>query len=400
MRKLVLLAIAGAVGLTVEAGAQQPPTGSAAAKVAPHPAARQSAAPSTQGAAAAPGSAAVSSATAGAAPSGSQASTSAAVPAPAAARNTVAGEGRRLPAGAGGDAAPDRAAARPAAAAVPSPSVRDSAPAAAAATNLGPGSTIGAVAPPSSDLQNSQIDIAYVAPSDPKFRPIYDRLKQRQPLEELRQFLAPLRLPRKLLVRTAQCGSVTADYQPNGPATICYEYLDQLGQLAPKDRTPDGVARADVITGAFVQAMLYQTARAVFDILQVPVWGREADAADELAGYLMLQFGKDVALRTLNGTAWFFAASDHTWTGSDFSDERGTEAQRFYNYLCIAYGGDPITFASFVQKKTLPDERALRCAHEFSELRFAFGKTIAPYVDQDLLKIVLATQWLRPDDGK
>src|SRR5712692_1818831 len=48
---------------------------------------------------------------------------------------------------------------------------------------------------------NPQIDIAYVEPRDPRFRPIYDKLKQRQVLEELQSFLAPLRLPRKLQVK-------------------------------------------------------------------------------------------------------------------------------------------------------------------------------------------------------
>ena len=62
----------------------------------------------------------------------------------------------------------------------------------------------------------------------------------------------------------------------------------------------------------------------------------------------MLQFGTDTARKLLNGAAYFFEASDQTWTGSDFSDTRAPEAQRFYNYLCIAYGGDQQTFKDFV----------------------------------------------------
>ena len=43
------------------------------------------------------------------------------------------------------------------------------------------------------ELRNSQVETAYVEPKDPAFRPIYDRLKKRQVLEQLQQFLAPLR---------------------------------------------------------------------------------------------------------------------------------------------------------------------------------------------------------------
>ena len=249
------------------------------------------------------------------------------------------------------------------------------------------------------DLLNSQIEVAYVEPTNPDYRPLYDRLKKRQPLEELQQFLAPLRLPRKMLLRTAQCG---AAYQPyvGGPVTICYEYIDQIERLAPFQATPSGVKRADAITGAFVQVALHQVAEAVFNVLQIPVWGRAEDAADKLAGLIMMQFGKDVALRTLTGTAYFFEASDRTWTGSDFSDQRSTEAQRYYNYLCIAYGGDPATFGYVVKTGALPKARADGCAHEYNELIYAFDKTIMPFVDPVLMAKVRSIDWLKPDDGQ
>jgi hypothetical protein len=249
------------------------------------------------------------------------------------------------------------------------------------------------------DIANSQVEIAYVAPTNPEFVPLYERLKIRQPLEELRQFLAPLQLPRKLLVKTDQCGATYVPYD-FGPATICYEYLDQIERLAPADVSPSGVTRANAIAGAFVQVALHQVAEALYNILQAPVWGRQEDAADKLAGFIMMQFGKDVALRTLTGTTYFYEASDRTWTGVDFSDERGTEDQRFYNYLCIAYGGDPATFGNLVQDHTLPKSRADGCYHEYTELQFAFRQTILPHVDQELMAKVQSMQWLRPDDGQ
>src|SRR5438105_9607366 len=43
---------------------------------------------------------------------------------------------------------------------------------------------------------------------------IYQRLKQRQVLEELSGFLAPVRLPHTLRVRTKPCGVINAFYDP------------------------------------------------------------------------------------------------------------------------------------------------------------------------------------------
>src|SRR5579863_2143676 len=45
------------------------------------------------------------------------------------------------------------------------------------------------------ELQNEQIEIAYVEPANPDFTHYYTGLKNRHVLEELRAFLAPLKLP-------------------------------------------------------------------------------------------------------------------------------------------------------------------------------------------------------------
>jgi hypothetical protein len=246
---------------------------------------------------------------------------------------------------------------------------------------------------------NPQIEIAYVEPARPDYRPIFERLKQRQVLEELQQFLAPLLLTRKVLVKIDQCGGMTSPYKPGGPVVICYEYIAKIESLAPAEKTADGVSRANAIAGAFVEAVLHEVAHALFDVLKVPVFGREDDAADKLAAFIMLQFGKDTAVRALRGSAWFFEASNRTWTGSDFSDVSGPETQRYYNYLCMALGGDRETFTPILRDTLLKTARAVWCAKEYSDLRFAFNKTIMPHVDPDLLKTVQSMEWLKADDG-
>src|SRR5712691_11942800 len=69
------------------------------------------------------------------------------------------------------------------------------------------------------DLRNPQIEIAYVEPRSAAYRPIYERLKKRQVLEELRAFLAPLRLPRKVLAKMEQCNQPSHPYEPGGAVT-------------------------------------------------------------------------------------------------------------------------------------------------------------------------------------
>jgi hypothetical protein len=251
-------------------------------------------------------------------------------------------------------------------------------------------------------LQNPQIEIVYNIPSNAAFRPIYDRLKQRQVLEELRAFLAPLKLPRKLTVSVDQCGAATRAYKSPGPVTICYENIAQINQIATK---LDASLQPSVNAGAFILVALHELALGVFDDLQIPVWGREQDAADRLAALVMLQFGEDLALRTILGATALFTASDKTYTGSDFGNALSPDQQRYYNYLCIAYGGAPITFKSLVVPdkngdQMLPDERAVRCESEYAQVMKAFNLWVMPYVDPNLVVKVRAASWLQSGDLK
>jgi Putative metallopeptidase len=249
------------------------------------------------------------------------------------------------------------------------------------------------------DLQSSNVVIAYEPPSNPNYQGVADRLKGRQVLEELRQFMAPLRLPRPLSIKTAQCGTTNAWYEPQGGVVICYEFVDWMERLAPVDNLPTGMTRQDAIVGPFVQVVFHELGHAVFDILRVPIIGREEDAADQFAGFIMLQFGKEMARRTLLGAAYFWQAGSTNWSHIEFADVHGNPIQRSYNYLCMAYGGYPDEFQDIVDSGLLPRSRAVHCAHEYKVLKAAFVQTVYPYIDQDLLKIVQSRQWLKPDDG-
>jgi hypothetical protein len=238
------------------------------------------------------------------------------------------------------------------------------------------------------ELQNPNVEIVYKEPRTAAFKPIAERVKQRRALEQLRVFMAPLRLPRKLTINVDECGAPMREYQPQGPVVICYEVIDQIEKIAAK---ADAKVRERVLVGAF--------------ILQVPVWGRANDAADRLAAFIMVNFGEDVAMQTILGTADFFRLSGRTWTGSEFAEVNSPEAQRFFNYLCIALGGAPKTFDFLVNPKEqdeqlLPDRRAERCQGEFEQVRLAFNLRIMPYVDPDILVKVRAIRWMLPINGR
>jgi Putative metallopeptidase len=243
---------------------------------------------------------------------------------------------------------------------------------------------------------NPLVQLSYLTPRSARLKPVADHVKKWQVLEQFGQFLVPLRLPRKLAVQFDECGSFTPSYRPGGPVTVCYELVDKIEGIAAKAQ-PE--RRDLVLVGTIIQAVFHETAIAVFDVLRVPIWGRREDAADRLAGFLMVEFGPELAKRLIIGAAVFFKESGKTWTGSQFAEASAPEAQRFYNYLCMAYGSEPKTFSSFVQTESgddfaLPSSRARLCKIEFEQVRKAFDLRIMPYVDPDLLVQIRAKPWL------
>jgi Putative metallopeptidase len=258
-----------------------------------------------------------------------------------------------------------------------------------------------AVAQGTTAPENPQVEISYRPPQKREYQPMYNRLKERKVLEELRQFLAPLRLPKKLTVQIDQCGAQRRPYK-DGVATICYELIEQIERVATRLSAD---SRTSAVAGAFVQATMYEIAQAILDILDFPVWGRAGDAADRLSAFVMLSFDEELAIRTITATATFFDASKKTWTGSAFADVNSPEEQRFYNYLCIAYGGEPISFRFLVtagqnEDPILPIPRARRCRGEYEQVRKAFNLRIMPFVDPQMLVAVRSREWLLPKDVK
>jgi hypothetical protein len=256
-----------------------------------------------------------------------------------------------------------------------------------------------ATAQKSSNLRSDRIQISYVPPKNPAHEAVFRTLKERQILERFKEFLSPLRLPRPLSLKLEGCDGVSNAWYEDDAITVCYEYIEDVLSNAPPESTPAGVTRVDAIVGPTLEVFLHEVGHAVFDYLGVPILGREEDAADQFAAYLLLQLAKSDARRLLVGIAYAYSvdASKPSTKKNPFADEHGLPAQRFYNVLCMAYGADSKLFADVVEKGYLPQERAEGCEGEFEQVALAMKKLIRPYIDQARAKRVRAKRWLRFD---
>jgi hypothetical protein len=261
-----------------------------------------------------------------------------------------------------------------------------------------PGAGMAGVSVPAS-LRANRIAIQYVEPVDPAHRYVYDELKAGRIMERFRTLLSPIRLPATLTLKAAGCeGESNAWYEEEGhTVTVCYEYLDGILRNAPSDVTGAGVSRKDAIVGPLVEVVLHEVGHALFHLLEVPVFGREEDAADQLADYLLLQLDDDIAMQAVRGIGYMYAQEMRGQNPAveDFANVHGLSAQRFFNVLCLAYGKDPKLFADVVDEGYLPESRAESCEGEYRQVKYAFQKLVAPYIDRAVLRKVQPNQLLR-----
>lgn len=230
-----------------------------------------------------------------------------------------------------------------------------------------------------------RIRIDYVPPENPAHEPIYKSLKQHRVLETLQGLLSAFVLPTSLLLQVKGCDGVSNAWYEGNSVTVCYEFVADIEARAPQTTGPDGVTREDTIVGTLAQVLLHETGHALFALLKVPIFGREEDAADQFAAYIILQMHREDARRIIDGVAHMLW-NESTLRKVDrdaFSNIHGLPAQRFFNLVCMAYGAHTWYYADIVKKGLLPEERAESCKSEYRQVAYAMDTLISPHIDAD-----------------
>jgi hypothetical protein len=256
------------------------------------------------------------------------------------------------------------------------------------------------------EARTNRIKVEYVRPTNPAHEKIYELLKSRGALEKLQQIFAPFKLPLDLPIKTAGCdGDANAWYErpeKKPSITVCYEYVAAF--KLTNETTPAGITPSDAIAGQFFYVAAHEMGHAVFDLADVPIFGRLEDAADQFAAYIMLQFGKGQARALIGGAAYSYrddiADKKVSAPLKAFSSNHGAPQARFYNLLCLAYGADQKVFGDLIEKGYLPEDRAKGCKREYSEVAYAFKHLIRSHVDAEMAKRVLEADWLPKNEAK
>ena len=125
--------------------------------------------------------------------------------------------------------------------------------------------------------------------------------------------------------------------------------------------------------------LMHEMGHLLISELQLPVLGREEDAADQLGfmGLFLLQQEQhrdDFYAKLMDVADYWrleWQSAERSGTEIPVWDSHALDAQRFYNIACLAYGSDPDRLDWVLEVSGLPVERALYCPEEYAQASHA-----------------------------
>src|SRR3954447_4721512 len=140
----------------------------------------------------------------------------------------------------------------------------------------------------------------------------------------------------------------------------------------------------EFVVGNALFTLTHELGHAVISEFNLPVLGREEDAADAFATLALLYVGSDIAHRVLEDAArglLTLAARDvkmgHEPT---FYDEHGLDQQRAYQIICFMVGSDPKAFQAVALQAKLPQERQESCRGDYEQAQVSWLQLLEPHV--------------------
>ena len=132
-------------------------------------------------------------------------------------------------------------------------------------------------------------------------------------------------------------------------------------------------------TIAYVESNLlgvfyHELGHALIDILGLPIFGQEEDAADVLSIFLIDAFyEEESAVQLAYDAAFGFMGEAEASAEIAFWDVHGPDLQRYYNTVCLFYGANPDEREDVAQDLGLPEERAEYCPDEYDQAAQSWG---------------------------
>ena len=196
--------------------------------------------------------------------------------------------------------------------------------------------------------------------------------------EELKKRIA---LPFNMQVVFEKCDGPDSFYdEDTHRITICYELIDAYHHLFSRT-LKSSTARDKAAKGTLVAIFLHEVAHVLIDGWNLPIAGREEDAADQFSTLMLINGLPDGEQMALDAARSFKLLADlGKGEEKDYTDPHSLDEQRFFNTICLVYGHRPEQHEYLIRNGTLPANRAFDCEEDYARVKKSWQTLLAPHM--------------------
>ncbi|MDJ0826149.1 MAG: DUF4344 domain-containing metallopeptidase [Rhodobacter sp.] len=142
----------------------------------------------------------------------------------------------------------------------------------------------------------------------------------------------------------------------------------------------------DFVAANLLAIFYHELGHALIDIMKLPIFGQEEDAADVLSAVLIdALYEEDTAVEIAYATAQGFLGDAKLRAAEGvevaYWDVHGPDLQRYYTFVCLFYGANPEAREDIADELELPDARQVTCEEEFELASDSWGPVIQELMD-------------------
>jgi hypothetical protein len=140
----------------------------------------------------------------------------------------------------------------------------------------------------------------------------------------------------------------------------------------------------EFVVGNTIFVLAHEMGHGLINEMNMPVLGREEDAADSFAIVTALnigsKFSEQVLMEATKG--WVLSAKRDKKEGNKFAfyDEHGLDPQRAYNAVCYMVGSNPEKYKQLAKDTKLPEERQKSCVYEWQNVKWSWEEMLKSHL--------------------
>ena len=211
----------------------------------------------------------------------------------------------------------------------------------------------------------------------------YELLKASETRSLAKSLATAFELPNPLLIKGVNGFGGGPFYNPeDNSITVPYEFpavvFNVIVQSNPHG-TPTEWGEAAGAVNSFILA--HEFAHALIHNFELPVLGREEDAADGIATVVLLK-AEEGGLYAIDAAEFWeaFSGRQDPPDLAEYADNHSFDRQRADNILCWVAGSDEPVLEAFLENEILPEDRLAACPGEWNLLQRSAEQVLDPHL--------------------